>query len=194
VTGTAALTVSFVLVADEIAAARAAATLFPDAERVALGRTELRPGAPFRGRLFGLLAARPRGSCVGLVVPVVPQGEPPGLAGELVAVADHVNLELRGPLTGRWPAGVPRVFPAVAGIYQPSLVRRPDGPRVYSPGVVVAGVADAAGLTPFESAAVVAEGLCAVSDTLVPPAIVAAYHGLTLAACGVPRAPHHDRK
>ena len=190
----AAVSVPFVLVADKAAAWAAAAALFPDAARVALEREELRPAEPFRGRLFELLAARPRGSCVGLVVPVVRHGATAELPEELVAVADHVNLELRGPLTGRWPAGVPRVFPAVAGIYQPGLVRRPDGPRVYSPGVVLAGVADAARLTPFESAVVAAEGIFAVSDTLVPPAIVAAYHGLTMAACGVPRAPHHDRK
>ncbi len=193
-TGPAVAGVSFALVADDAGAVQAAAALFPEADRVVLKPGELRPETPLRGRLFELLAARPRGSCVGLVVPVVLRGAPTDLAGELVAVADHVNLELRGPLTGRWPAGVPRAFPAVAGIYQPGLVRRPDGPRVYSPGVVVAGVADAARLTPFESAAVVAEGLFAVSDTLVPPAIVAAYSGLTLAACGVPRAPHHDRK
>ena len=103
-------------------------------------------------------------------------------------MADHVNLELRGPLTGRWPAGVPRDFPQVAGIYQPALVRASGGPRVYSSGVVVAGVADSRRLTAFEARAVAELGVTAVSDVLVPAAIVAAYYGLTLAACGVPPA------
>jgi purine nucleoside phosphorylase len=111
---------------------------------------------------------------------------------DLVAVADHVNLELGGPLTGRWPAGVPRGFPPLAGVYQPAVVRARGGPRVYSGSVVVAGVADARRLTPFEAAAIHGAGVRAVSDTLVPPAIVAAYHGLTLAACGVPRADDND--
>jgi len=56
----------------------------------------------------------------------------------------------------------------------------------------VAGVTDARRLTPFEAAAVREAGICAVSDTLVPATIVAAYHGLTVAACGVPRADDID--
>ncbi len=111
-----------------------------------------------------------------------------------MSVCDHVNLELRGPLTGRWPAGVPRAFPQVAGIYQPALVRASGEPRVYSSGVVVAGVADARRLTPFEARAVADLGVIAVSDVLVPAAIVAAYYGLTLAACGVPQADDNDEQ
>ncbi len=153
------------------------------------------PGAPRQG-------ARP-GRVVGLVVPVAWRGAaasggssaplalPPGA---LLAVADHVNLALRGPLTGRWPAGVPRSFPPLTGIYQPALVRARGGPRVYSSGVVVAGVADAGRLTPFEAKAVREAGIIAVSDSLVPAAIAAAYYGLTLAACGVPRADDNDEE
>jgi purine nucleoside phosphorylase len=131
------------------------------------------------------------------VVPVVWQGNaaagataaPLKLApGTLLAVADHVNLELRGPLSGRWPADLPRSFPPLAGIYQPAGVRARGGARVYSSGVIVAGVADAGRLTPFEVRALREAGAFVVSDSLVPPAIVAAYYGLTLAACGVPRA------
>jgi hypothetical protein len=61
------------------------------------------------------------------------------------------------------------------------------GARVYWADVV-AGVQDAGRLAPFEAAALRDEGCAAVSDTLVPAAIVAAYFGLTLAACGVPQA------
>src|SRR5659263_284559 len=112
--------------------------------------------------------------------------------GTLLAVADHMNLELRGPLSGRWPAAVPRTFPALTGIYQPAVVRARGGARVYSSGVVVAGVADAGRLTPFEAGALREAGVFVVSDSLVPTAIVAAYYGLTLAACGVPRADDND--
>ena len=189
--------VSLVLVADEPAPRRAAEELFPRVERCFLTRSELRAPAPFGGPLFAILAAQPAGACVGLVVLVVLLGaagpDAPG-ASALVAVADHVNLELRGPLSGRWPAGVPRTFPPVAGIYQPAVVRAAGGARVYSSGVMVAGVADAGRLTPFEVRAVREGGFFAVSDTLVPAAIIAAYHGLKLAACGVPWAPALDRE
>lgn len=185
-----------VALALHLEAPRLAATgarLFPRAHLCGLGRGELRPPAPFAGALFDLLAGVARGSCIGLVVPVAP-APAARLPGALFAVADHVNLELRGPLTGRWPAGVPRDFPQVAGIYQPAVVRACGGPRVYSTGVVVAGVADARRLTPFEAQAVAELGVIAVSDVLVPAAIVAAYHGLTLAACGVPPADDNDEQ
>ena len=74
------------------------------------------------------------------------------------------------------------------------LVRARGGPRVYSSGVVVAGVADAGRLTPFEANAVREAGIIAVSDSLVPVTIAAAYYGLTLAACGVPRADDNDEE
>ena len=181
------------------ACAAACVTLFPEDRHLAVTREDLRPRAPFAGKLFEVLAGHARGTVVGLVVPVArPAGSPPPsgarLPGALLAVADHVNLELRGPLTGPWPAGVPRDFPQVAGIYQPALVRASGGPRVYSSGVVVAGVADARRLTPFEAQAVAELGVIAVSDVLVPAAIVAAYHGLTLAACGVPRTDDTDEQ
>jgi len=194
--------VALVLTADEPAARRAGVELFPAAKHCFLTRQDLRPAAPFVGRLFTILGAQPAGSCVGLVVPVVWRGDaafggsaaplgPP--TGTLLAVADHVNLELRGPLSGRWPAAAPRRFPPLTGIYQPAAVRARGGARVYSCGVVVAGVADAGRLTPFEAGALREAGVVVVSDSLVPSAIIAAYHGLTLAACGVPRADdNHD--
>jgi len=192
--------VALVLTADEPAARRAGEELFPAAEHRLLTRQDLRPAAPFEGRLFTLLGEQPAGSCVGLVVPGVWRGDAAaGFAapvrlpkGTLLAVADHVNLELRGPLSGRWPAAVPRAFPALTGIYQPAVVRARGGARVYSSGVVVAGVADAGRLTPFEAGALREAGVFVVSDSLVPSAIVAAYYGLTLAACGVPRADDND--
>jgi hypothetical protein len=200
--------VSLVLTAAEPACERVAAELFPEARRGVLTRDELRPRAPFAGHLFALMAGLERGACAGLIVPVrevspsrpaappsSPAPAPSGASpGGLLAVADHVNLELRGPLTGRWPAGVPRDFPQVADVYQPALVRACGGPRVYSSGAVVAGVADAGRLTQFEAQAVAGLGVAAVSDTLVPAAIVAAYYGLTLAACGVSQVDDNDEQ
>jgi hypothetical protein len=196
-------TVALVLTADEPAVRRAARGLFPAAEHHRLTRQDLRPAAPFEGRLFAILGAQPAGSCVGLVVPVVWRGNAAsgGSAapvkpspGSLLAVSDHMNLELRGPLTGRWPVAVPRTFPPLTGIYQPAAVRARGGARVYSLGVVVAGVADAGRLTPFEAGALRETGVFVVSHSLVPSAIVAAYYGLTLAACGVPRADDNDEE
>jgi hypothetical protein len=178
---------ALVLVADTLPALSAAGLLFPGIERLALSRDELRPQRPFQGPLFERLAAVPSGACVALVVPVVwrgPAGGPASASAELLAVADHVSLELRSPLAGRWPASQPRSFPPLTGIYQPALVRARGGARVYSSGVIVAGVADVARLTPFEAGAVAEEGLSAVSDSLVPAVIVAAYYGLGVAACG----------
>ena len=120
-------------------------------------------------------------------------GERPA-PGDLVPVTDHVGLEGRGPLTGRWPAGVPRDFPSMTGIYQPADVRSRRGARVYSSGVVAAGVADARRLSRFEARAVREGGCGIVSDSLVPAAIVAAYYGLRLAACGLVQAPRSDRE
>ena len=189
--------VALVLSADEPAARRACEELFPAAEHCLLARHDLRPAAPFAGRLFAILGAQPAGSRVGLVVPVVWRGDvarsgPSAFVrptpGTLLAVADHVNLALRGPLTGRWPSDVPRSFPPLTGIYQPADIRARGGARVYSSGVVVAGVADAGRLAPFEAGALLETGVYTVSDSLVPSAIVAAYYGLTLAACGVPQA------
>lgn len=196
--------VSLVLTADEPASRRAAGDLFPGVPLETLARAELRPRHPFVGRLFERLAAVPEGACVGLVVPVA-SSESDGGSGrarspsvapsaDLLAIADHVNLELRGPLTGRWPTGVPRRFPPMSRIYQPAVVRALDGARVYSAGVVVAGVADVDQLSPFEVAAIREGGFPVVSDRLVSAAIIAAYHGLTLAACGVPPAPACDRE
>ena len=188
--------VALVLTAAGPACRSAGAALFPGARLLELTREQLRPPAPFEGPLVALLAERPRGAVVGLVVPVRAAGEAGAgpAPGELVPIADHVGLEGRGPLTGRWPAGEPRDFPSVTGIYQPSLVRPPEGARVYSSGVVAAGVAAARRLTRFEVRAVREGGWPIVSDSLVPVAIVAAYYGMRLAACGLVQAPTDDRE
>jgi hypothetical protein len=198
--------VAFVLTAADAACRDAGARLFPGVPSQRLTREGLRPLAPFEGPLFEALAAQPRGSDVALVVPVLtaegealapPSAPPPQAAlapGDLVPVRDHVGLEPHGPLTGRWPAGVPRDFPSMTGIYQPALVRRLDGARVYSSGVVAAGVADVRRLTRFEARAVREGGWPIVSDSLVTVAIVAAYYGLRLAACGLVQAPKDYRE
>jgi hypothetical protein len=185
--------VALALVEDAPAIPGVAAALFPEAGLRSFKHAELRPAGPFVGPLFDVLAAQPRGACVGLVVPVE-WCRSPLPTGWVLAVADHVNLELRGPLGGRWPDGVPRAFPNLTGVYQPAVIRARGGPRVYSSDVVVAGVADAGRLTPFEAGAVREQGLLAVTDSLVPSAIVAAYYGLKLAACGVPRATERKRE
>jgi hypothetical protein len=192
-----ALPPELAIVVDGPAVLGAARQLFPDAERCALTRDESRPRIPFQGPLFERLAKVPSGSCVALIVPMARRRSSGGAAvdaASLVPVADHVNLQLCGPLTGRWPAGVPRSFPPLAGIYQPALVRAHGGARVYSSGVIVAGVTDAARLTPFEAGAVAEAGLSVVSDSLVPPVIVAAYYGLTVAACGVVRTDDNNEE
>jgi hypothetical protein len=198
--------VALVLTAGDAASRRAGALLFPGVQLESLERHDLRPSAAFEGPLFGLFAAQPSGTCVGLVVPVVwvrPVGTPargPSAgrsaagAGDIFVIADHVGLEPRGPLTGRWPVGVPRDFPNMTGIYQPRFVRPREGARVYSCGVVAAGVADAHRLTRYEARAVCEGGCAIVSDSLVPAAIVAAYYGLRLAACGVLQGLRSDRE
>jgi len=186
--------VALVLTAADTACRDAGARLFPGVPLRALTREDLRPLAPFEGPLFEVLAARPHGSVVALVVPVVAAGGEAVLPGELVPVGDHVDLEPGGPLTGRWPAGVPRDFPSMTGIYQPALVRPLEGARVYSSGVVAAGVADARRLTRFEARAVREGGWPIVSDSLVPVAVIAAYYGLRLAACGLVQAPTDYRE
>lgn len=80
--------------------------------------------------------------CVGLVVPSVwlPAGERDGELPGLVVVTDHVNLTLRGPLTGRWPGARPRTFPRMTGVYQPDVAAEALGgvgslqaPGAYTP-------------------------------------------------------------
>lgn len=197
---------ALVLTAADAASRRTGAVLFPGVRLESLERHDLRPPVPFEGPLFALFAAQPRGACVGLVVPVEwvgparaaesgsAAGEPPPAPGDVALIADHVGLEARGPLTGRWPAGVHRDFPGMTGIYQPAIVRPREGARVYSFGVVAAGVADLRRLSRFEARAVRQGGCAIVSDSIVPAAIVAAYYGLRLAACGLLQAPRYDRE
>jgi hypothetical protein len=198
-----AVPVSFALAA--LAGADEAERLFPQAAIVVLDRSELRPARPLDGRLFEMLSALPAGSCIGLVVAVrvvsEARGDEAGTGGAgaearpapLFAVHDHVGLELRAPLTGRWPPGVPRSFPSMTARYQPAVVRSAGGARVYSGGVA-AGVHDLARLTPFERVALRRAGCLAAADLLVPPAVVAAYYGHTLAACGVVQGPSIDEE
>ncbi len=188
--------VTLVLTAADEDCRVAAASLFPDATLHALPRRRLRAPTPFAGPLFALFALQPSGCTLGLVVPAVTLGaSASGMrAGDLAPISDHVNLEGCGPLAGRWPDGEPRAFPSVTGVYQPALVRPSKGARVYSSGVVAAGVADARRLTRFEVRAVREGGWPIVSDSLVPVAIVAAYYGLKLAACGFVQAPRSERE
>lgn len=114
--------------------------------------------------------------------------------GALVAITDHVALAGPGPLFGRWPPGVPRTFPGMTGVYQPVSARSRGGPRLYSAGVVAGGVAEIRRLTPFEVRASREAGCSVASDSLVPVAAVAAYHGLRLAACGLVQAALPNRE
>jgi len=79
----------------------------------------------------------------------------------------------------------------VTGIYQPETIaaacRCAASRRVYSVSAV-AGVADAARLTPFERRAVAAGACAAACDCLVDAVVVAALNGLRVAAAGVPQA------
>ena len=188
--------VALVLTAADAASRAAGAALFHGALLESLSRAELRPSAPFEGPLFALLRARERGEVLGLVVPARwtgDAGERPA-DGDLVVITDHVALDGPGPLSGRWPPGVPRDFPSMTGIYQPAGVRSRRGARVYSSSVVAAGVVDVRRLTRFEARAVREGGCDIVSDSLVPVAVVAAYYGLRLAACGLVQAPRYDRE
>lgn len=151
---------------------------------------DLRVTHPWRGPVFDLVAraaaAAPQGSRprLGLLVPVVWTGSdrPP----DLVVVSDHVDLALRGPLAGRRPDGGPQTFPSLNGIYQPLATAPAADGRVYSE-VAVAGVADAGRLTPFERREISRSGCSAYCDCLVDAVVVAAFHGVEVVACGVPR-------
>lgn len=166
------------------------AGVFGECEASVVSAADLRVTTPWQGPLFDLIGRaaagappgrRPR---LGLLVPIVWVGSGP--APGLVAVRDHVDLRLRGPLTGRRPDGGPQVFPSLAGIYQPApTVRRPGG-RVYSE-VAVAGVADTSRLTPFERRQLAICACPAVCDLLVDAVVVAALHGFDVAAFGASR-------
>ena len=182
------------LVAAPLAASPLPAELFPGVTPVVVALDALRVAVPWEGELFELLGAAAAAApadvtpTVGLLVPLRWTSAQP--APEVVIVSDHVNVRLRGPLTGRRPVSGPRSlgpqpFPSVTGIYQPATIRRAVGRRVYSV-VAVAGVARVAYITPFERRAVAAAGCPAVCDCLVDATIIAALHGLKVAACGVP--------
>ena len=185
---------ALVLSVDDPRVSSVARRLFPESKHVSLTASALRPQEPFRGTLFDLFASLPAETCVGVVLPLTASDAVPVSGGlELIAVTDHVNVSLGSPLAGNWPSGMPRTFPPMAGIYQPRVVSLRRGAQVYSAGVV-AGVTDAGSLTPFESAVVRSRRYGYVSDMLVPIAVVAAYYGLMLAACGVVQAGKRDEQ
>jgi len=200
--------VDSVLVAAPLAGSPLVAELFAAAEPIVVALDELRVSEAWRGRLFDLLARASRpgagevpaaphvptdSRAIGLLVPLRWLGPLP--APDVVVVSDHVNARLRGPLTGRRPVGGPRPpgvqpFPSMTGVYQPETIvaacRSSVRGRVYSVSAV-AGVTDAARLTPFERRA--AAGACAAAcDCLVDAVVVAALQGLHVAAAGVPTA------
>jgi hypothetical protein len=182
--------IAALLVADGVADTLTLAHLFGDVAPVFVAEEELRSATPFSGRVAELLNAvvgahRAAPPILGLVVPIV--WVKPGPRPALATIADHVNVGLRGPLTGRWPVGLPRSFPSLTGIYQPARVRTGGDPHVYSEALV-AGVTDVSRLTSFERQAVRDTGCEAIADCLISPVITAAYHAMTVAACGVPRA------
>jgi hypothetical protein len=198
--------VDLVVIAESVAAAPLVEEFFVDVERRVLPPGDLRVTTPWEGPLFALLgglggpgaddgdeavgrrakASRP---ALGLVLPVVwTAPDPPP---EVVLIADHVNLTLRGPLCGRRPHDGPQTFPIMAGIYQPERLRTALAGRVYSE-VAVAGVGDARRLTSFERQSL-AECACpAVCDCLVDIVIIAAHHGLHVVGCGLPQPALHD--
>jgi hypothetical protein len=189
----------------------------------ALPAAAFQPSRPFSGPLFAAvesaaIAARLAGTaadhrCLALVVPLLPVGDwregessshPPAI------IVDHVNLALRGPLTGRWPAGRPRAFPSLNGVYAPDVAERllrvaagadtstaagrqrepedgrsASGAAVYS-RLAVAGVADTGRPTVFEADQARAAGLSWAGSCLVAAVVIAAYYGLVVAAVGVP--------
>ncbi len=194
------------MVAAQLADAPAAAALAAGYDPVTLTQQDLRPARPLAGRLFEILAAAAGRAASGepsettefhesssavsaapvrLLVSAVWLADRP--VPYAFSVADHVNLCLRGALTGRWPAGAPRSFPELGAVYErePPPRRLPPGARVYS-GLTVAGVGDAQALTGFERRAIDQLSLPAASDSLVDAVIVAAYHGLSVIAWCVP--------
>jgi len=189
------------LVIAERGVATTARQLFASHEPALVERADLRPETPFAGRLFSLLGGSTAGEVVGLVIPGVWRGPAAAAAAATdtttdapapfaLVVCDHVNLALRGPLTGRWPAGVSRSFPCMTGIYQPAVVRAAGNAPVYSEDVVVAGVGNCEKLTPFERRALDEAGAVAYADCLVPAVIAAAFYGLKVAACVAPQTAH----
>ena len=87
--------------------------------------------------------------------------------------------------------GGPATGPGTAPVrpqHQPPGGRPGAGGPIYF-ALAVAGVADAGRLTPFESRQMRRCGLVAAAGLLVAPVVIAAYHGLAVAAAGVPREP-----
>jgi purine-nucleoside phosphorylase len=119
------------------------------------------------------------------VVGYVCRGMPSaGSEAGCIAVADHVNLTWRSPLTGPNDQQVGPRFPGMAAVYAPeaalALGAAQDG-MIVGPGVV-AGVADDGAMSDYEMEMVARLGWPAVSSELVAPVIVAAHMGLRVAA------------
>lgn len=123
------------------------------------------------------------------VVGYVCAGKPvvPGATRRVIAVADHVNLGWRSPLTGRNDDRLGPRFPVIAGMYEPGLVSSRVGSEALLPieQGVVAGVRDDRRLLGFESRMVREQGPAALSSELVPVALLAAHLGIRLAAAVV---------
>ena len=120
---------------------------------------------------------------------------PPGLADAVAGEGDPASREGVGPQCDRsqtpGEAGLGR---AVVGTTPVHPQHQPPGGRPGAGGPIyfalaVAGVADADRLTPFESRQMHRCSLVAAASLLVAPVVIAAYHGLAVAAAGVPRAP-----
>lgn len=103
---------------------------------------------------------------------------------EVVAVADHVNLVWRSPLTGPNEDRLGPRFPVTAGMYAPCGVMKAAGSAggVAVRKGVVAGVRDDTRQLGFEAEMVRAHGYLASSCELVPVALLAAHLGFRLAA------------
>lgn len=169
-----------------------------------LSRRDCRPMKPFAGALFDIMAATAAAGQAGLVGLVVPLASPTALAAGPVIIADHVDLALRSPLLGAWPAGRERTFPSMSDVYAADVAERllvpstsAPGERIPAPGtegteaavysrIAVAGVADLRRLSVWEEQQARAAGLTAVADCLVAPVVIAACYGLTVAGVGVP--------
>jgi len=110
----------------------------------------------------------------------------PGGSGviQAVAVADHVNLTWRSPLTGPNDDRLGPRFPSMTGIYAPEAVigRAGAAGGIIVEVGVVAGVDDEDRLRPFETGVAHDSGCVAASRELVPVVILAAHLGLRVAA------------
>jgi hypothetical protein len=112
---------------------------------------------------------------------------PPDAGRSVIAVADHVNLAWRSPLTGPNDDRLGPRFPITAGMYEPERVLAGLGAGTSSPAKrgIIGGVRDARFLLEFELRMARERRLDAISSELVPVALLAAHMGIRLAAAVV---------